>query len=233
MDAGDVEVAQPDAFPSYDDRRVHGLVRDTAIAQDMRFSSCLDIGCGRSRYDKWFQRLRQAEAPHRYIGLDSDERIVAELQAEGVEVHRSPEGVDCRSDLTLCVEVIEHVLPEDSDDFFRFVAANTNKVVALTTPNFEYWQGSNFRALPELRECRWLPDHVRTWNPKGGPHAHKQWMTAGLLDDYFTRLVPRDRWAHQVYRAWPWRLTDVTTDQTFELHFKLFAVAWRTDSPAG
>lgn len=216
------------AIAEVDDRRIHRLIRDLAREQDLRFASCLDVGCGRSRYDRWFDKFQYSKEPRRYIGLDDDPLIREELTAEGVDIRSSAGAGACASDLTLAVEVIEHVLPEDSADFFAFLAASTRKAMALTTPNFEYWHGSNFRQVPDYRECRWVPDHAPIWNPGGGPHTHKHWMTAEHVDELLRGAFPSGEWEHQVFRAWPWVLRDVSVNREFRLHFKLFALVWRT-----
>jgi hypothetical protein len=207
-------------------KAIHPLLRDFSTAHNVTYESCLDIGCGRSRYDTWFGRFGSARAPHRYIGLDSDPVIIEELRADGVDA-RDPfdDPGECASELTLCIEVVEHIRPEDTPDFFAFARDNTEKVLALTTPNFEYWDG--IRAKPEYRECRWIPDHLPFFRPDGGPHDHKQAMTPANLTAYFEQVFPADEWGFEVYRAWPWHLEDLATGNSFDLHFKLFALAWR------
>jgi SAM-dependent methyltransferase len=208
------------------ERSAQRLIRDVADQQALTFQSCLDVGCGTANWHRWFTGFAYARAPHRYIGLETDEEMVDAARARGLDV-RNPERDpgDCVSDVTLCIEVIEHVLPEASADFFRFVAANTRKAVLLTTPNFEYWSG--LRQKPEYTECRWIPDHLPFFNPKGGPHAHKQAMTPENLTGYLADAFDPEAWDFRVFRAWPWRLNDLTTDASFELYFKLFAAVWR------
>ena len=206
---------------------MHRVLQGFSRTHDLRYSSCLDIGCGRSRYDRWFERFDRAVAPHRYIGLETDPEIIEELRAQGVDVrHANDEPGECRSELTLCIEVIEHVLPAETPAFLDFVAANTETAMMLTTPNFEYWEGK--KPKPEYRECRWIPDHLPTFNPAGGPHHHKQAMTPENLSAYLAVAFPEPEWNFEVFRAWPWRLEDITTGESFLLYFKLFAIAWRT-----
>jgi 2-polyprenyl-3-methyl-5-hydroxy-6-metoxy-1,4-benzoquinol methylase len=208
------------------ERSAQRLIRDVAREHGLEFASCLDIGCGRAKWQQWFEGFAHARKPHTYIGLETDAEMVAEARARGVDV-RDPTGDagECASDLTLCIEVIEHVLPEESAAFFRFAAANTRKALLLTTPNFEYFDGR--RQKPEYAECRWIPDHLPFFNPAGGPHSHKQAMTPDNLTGYLADAFDGDMWDFRVYRAWPWRLHDLTIDATFELYFKLFAIAWR------
>jgi hypothetical protein len=208
------------------ERNAQRLIRDVATERRLSFGSCLDMGCGTAKWQQWFERFSHAEPPHRYIGLETDPQMVADGRARGLDIRNPDEDPgECASDLTLCIEVVEHLLPEDSADFFAFAAANTRKALVLTTPNFEYWDGK--RPRPEYAECRWIPDHLPYLNPRGGPHHHKQAMTADLLTGYLEAAFDAATWDFRVYRAWPWRLHDLTTDATFELWFKLFAVAWR------
>lgn len=214
------------------ERTIHASVRDLAREQDIWLDSCLDIGCGRSRYDRWFERFERNPGPGHYIGLETDPLIIDELQADGVDVRHALDGPgDCASDLTLALEVIEHILPDDTPDFMKFIAENTRKLLALTTPNFEYWNGTIPR--PEYRECRWIPDHMPTFKPTGGPHHHKQAMTPENLQGYLSAAFPAREWDTRVFRAWPWRLEDQVTGEAWELYFKLFAVAWRRPSATG
>lgn len=217
--------ATPDVG-SLRERTIHALVRDVAREHDIWFDSCLDIGCGRSRYDKWFERFERNTRMGHYIGLESDPLIMEELQADGVDVRHAPgEHGDYGSDLTLALEVIEHILPDDTPEFMQFIAENTRKCLVLTTPNFEYWNGDKPR--PEYRECRWIPDHMPIFKPAGGPHHHKQAMTPENLREYLGEAFSAPEWETRVFRAWPWRLEDQVTGQAFELYFKLFAVARR------
>jgi len=213
------------------ERRIHSFVRDLARNEDLWLDSCLDVGCGRSRYDQWFERFERNRRAGHYIGLETDPMIMEELRTEGVDVRHALDGPGyCVSDLTLALEVIEHVLPEDTPAFMKFIAENTRKLLVLTTPNFEYWNGN--RPRPEYRECRWIPDHMPTFNPTGGPHHHKQAMTPETLRNYFVGAFPAPEWKTRVFRAWPWRIEDQVSGEAWELYFKLFAVAWRRP-PAG
>lgn len=207
------------------ERRIHPLLAAFARERDVFFDSCLDVGCGRSRYDQWFERFDRSREGSRYIGLETDPQIISELVGAGVDVRNALEGPgECRSDLVLCIEVIEHLTPAETPAFMEFVAANTQKVMALTTPNFEYWD--NLRQRPEYRECRWIPDHFPFFKIDGGPHHHKQAMTPQTLKAYLDAAFPAREWETRVYRAWPWRLEDQVTGEAFEMCFKLFALAW-------
>jgi len=208
------------------DRNIHRLLRDLAIDRDLTFASCLDVGCGTSRHDRWFRRFERSTAPKRYIGLEADEELIQQLRDAGVDVRDASGGPgDVTSDLTLCLEVIEHLRPEETPDFMAFVERNTTKAVALTTPNFEYWNG--LEQKPEYRECRWIPDHLPFFDVNGGPHEHKQVMTPENLASYMDGTFSSDKWGWQVFRAWPWRLHDLSNDNEFTLFFKLYALAWR------
>jgi len=208
-------------------RGIFPLLRDFAIDNGLVFDSCLDIGCGRSRHDRWFSKFRQSADSATYVGIDTDQQIVDELRAEGVDA-RNPEVDDTSgltADLTLCIEVVEHLKPEEMNGFLEFARDSTRTLIGFTTPNFEYWDG--VRAKQEYRECRWIPDHFPFFDPHGGPHEHKQRMTPAGLQRSLAEAFPADEWGTQVMRAWPWTLHDETTDASFVLAFKIFALAWR------
>jgi hypothetical protein len=211
-------------------RNIKPMLRDRATELGIEFESCLDVGCGRSRHDRWFQKFSPSGGSMSYIGLETDPVIVSELLAEGVDVRNPDEApvTDCESDLTLCIEVVEHLTPQETPGFMEFVAANTRKMMVLTTPNFEYWPG--LRPGPDLRELRFVPDHFKGFNPRGGPHAHKQEMTPQSLSRYLADAFPDDEWDVDVYRAWPWRLEDLSVGRTFEVYFKLFAMVTRREA---
>lgn len=213
-----------------DNRTVIDLIRALADREQLRFASCLDIGCGRSRYDRWFNNFPYATGPRRYIGLDTDPAIVQELNDEGVDA-RNPaaDAGECRSDLVLCIEVLEHVSADNAIAFLEFAKRQTGKVLALTTPDFEYWEGRKQR--PEYKECRWIPDHLPSFNPQnsGDPHVHRHAVTPTLVREYFARVFDADEWRYRVYRAWPWLLRDLSIGVDFTFYFKVFALAWRVD----
>jgi hypothetical protein len=225
----DVAVEQENAFPLARTRRIFPLIRDFAIHNRFTYESCIDIGCGRSRHDRWFSKFPQSSSTATYVALDTDQKIIDELRADGVDA-RNPEADDTAglmSDLTLCVEVVEHLLPRDMHGFLEYARDSTRALIAFTTPNFEYWNG--VRAKPEYKECRWIPDHFPFFNPQGGPHEHKQRMTPTGFSESLANALPEADWAFQVMRAWPWTLRDETTEAEFVLAFKIFALAWRRD----
>lgn len=192
---------------------------------NMTFTSLLDVGSSDRPLVDWFYKFRFAREPFRYLAVEVDPHQVAKLIERNLQVvDRIPNGEEF--DLTLALEVLEHIRPEQSLAFLRQCARATNKLFALTTPNFEYWQ--KFRPRPEYKECRWLPDHVTAFKPgSSDPHAHQQEITPESLHEYMILAFPPPEWEVSVIRAWPWLLQDESRANQYHLYFKLFATARR------
>jgi hypothetical protein len=130
-------------------------------------------------------------------------------------------------DLSMALETIEHLRPEETIGFLNFCARITEKLFVLTTPNFEYWR--NMKATEDYKECRWHPDHFRYFKPNSDdPHDHKQEMTPRILESCIRQSEFSSGWDVRIFRAWPWRLVDQARDVSFQMHFKLFLSAYRT-----
>lgn len=215
-----------DSFNGLDDRTIHRLIRDFSKQNNIRCNSCLDVGCGNAKYQGWIQKVEFMDEPKKYIGIDGDQTLIDKHQENGLDIRHHENSGECRSDLTLCLEVIEHLRPEETKGFLEFVRNNTNKIIAFTTPNFEYWNGT--RQIDEYKECRWIPDHFAYFRPDStNPHDHKQAMTPKILEQYLKETFPAKEWGYQVFRAWPWTMEDKTNGDKFELYFKIFALVWR------
>lgn len=209
-----------------DNHAIMPVVNRFAAQGNLTFDSLLDIGSSDRPLNGWFCRYGRAIDPRRYLALEIDPVMVARLQAKGLEVATSFQKVSRPSELTLALEVLEHIKPEDSVSFLSQCAGLTGKLFGLTTPNFEYW--NRFRAKPEYKECRWIPDHAPGLRPgSANPHDHQQEMTPENLSSYMQQAFPPETWDVQVMRAWPWELKDVARGTVFQLYFKLFAVAIR------
>jgi len=97
-------------------------------------------------------------------------------------------------------------------------------------PNFEYWN-ERFRAKPEFKDIRWIPDHFVAWDPgSDNPHKHKQMTTPNSIRQYLRQSFPAEDWHCEVIRAWPWRLKDLARGFETIYYFKVFAVAMRRSS---
>lgn len=206
--------------------RVIPLVDRAAERSGMTFESVLDVGSSDRPIVDWFLKHKRSREPRRYAAVEIDPVKIAALQTRGLAVITDMATIREPFDLTIAMEVIEHIRPEDSVAFLKQCSAATNKLFALTTPNFEYW--TRFRARGEMRECRWIPDHAPDFKPgSSNPHAHQQEMTPENLSAYMAEAFPADSWNFTIYRAWPWQLSDVARNKSFKLFFKLFAVAER------
>lgn len=210
------------------DAKILPLVSNSAAERAMTFASLLDVGASDRPLVDWFLKFRHAIEPHKYTAVEVDPTMVERLKVRQLDVSSSIPTDTEGYDLTLACEVIEHIKAEQSVDFLTKCAKATRKMFALTTPNFEYWD--NFRQRDEVKECRWLPDHVRTYKPGSkDPHAHQQEMTPSNLSSYMQEAFPADAWDVTVYRAWPWSIKDVAREREYLLYFKLFATALKRE----
>lgn len=209
------------------DTQVLRLVDQCAAEFDLSFSSLLDVGSSDRPVVDWFIRYKRSIEPRRYAAVEVDPVKVEILQNRGLTTYTDIFDVESSFDLTLALEVIEHIPADQSVRFLEGCREATAKVLAITTPNFEYWD-DGFLALPEYRECRWIPDHALDLQPgSADPHAHQQEITPAILREYMTEAFPENEWETSVYRAWPWEINDLVRGSSFKVFFKLFAVARR------
>lgn len=227
----DREIKMPDAqtqeYSSFDGYKIQGLIAEIAEENRIKFESCLDVGCGLKPAITWFRSLAGANAVH--TCTESDPEMVGTLLQRGVDVV-DPFNTDrdLTRDLVLAKEVAEHITREDSPDFFRFCAKNSRKMFAMTTPNFEYW----LRKKPNDKEMKFMPSHMLHFDPASkNPHNHKQIMTPQSVHNYLTNAFDRS-WEIRVYRAWPWKIRDIARGKEWNLHFKIFAMAWKQSERA-
>jgi SAM-dependent methyltransferase len=229
-----------DGIVALNAKGVPSLIKAFCRDNSLYLASCLDIGCGRARKDRWFNRFYYSIEPRAYTGVETDPEILDELRDEGVDV-RVPEDVrEGRWDLCLALEVIEHVHQKGTSELLTLIRDRTEVVCAFTTPNIEYWEiggtGRDNRNVLRLRpkdsveDLRLIPDHVHQYDPgSGNPHTHKQLFTPESLRAVLSETFPMQEWGLSICRAWPWDIVDGVTGQKFKIFYKLFALAWRRD----
>jgi len=198
------------------DRSVLPLIRAHQRKYPMRWDSIVDVGCGLSRFDRWpateptFFTLSPS-----YVGLDTSPERRATLTRAGVTALHpySPEGAAARGDLVAALEVIEHVSAKSTAAFLAECFARAKRLLVLSTPNYEYW-------LPHVDtpQLRFIPDHALAPN-------HLQTFSPESLAAVIAAALPPG-WHFELYRAWPWHLTDQTRNKTFEVYYKLHVIAW-------
>ena len=210
-------------------KQIHPLARDFIVADDRKSISVADIGCFNRPIWGFAAQLKDEVD---YLGVDEDPTALKYLKEAGLA------GTDAAGynagpafDYTFGLEVIEHIRHEDSIGFLTSLRDKTSRAFFLATPNFEGWNAKGYSTVarrPDLAELRYIPDHLRSFNPKSGnPHHHKQIMTAEGLDGQLAEVLPRDVWDWEVIKSWPWALTDLATGNVFIHYFKLHIVAWR------
>lgn len=202
------------------------VTRENAVVQ-----SCLDIGSGARPKHEWFRKAFEKKEGVRFAALEADEKLRKQLSKINVSSEESFSSIPERSyDLSIALEVIEHLRPESSIDFLRQIERVTNKIFAMTVPNFEYWN-ERFRAKPAFKDIRWIPDHFVAWDPDSdNPHKHKQMTTPNSIRRYLGDSFPAEHWHCEVIRAWPWELKDLARGFRTRYYFKVFAVAMRRSS---
>jgi hypothetical protein len=211
-----------------EERSVLPMLREHCRQSKLQLESCLDIGCGSTRFDQWVAVAPEISEPRRYVGLEIDDKIRTRLLAEGLDVRHpfTDEGTAADGDLGVALEIIEHLTEEETLPFLREYLARTRKLFVLSTPNCEYWSGP--RGSEGYEHLHYMPDHFLDLHAApSSPHSHKQAFTPQMLSDVMAGSLPDPSWRYRVYRAWPWSLTDLTRPVTYKLYYKLFALAWR------
>jgi len=106
MSASNVE------FGDINDTRVLGLVDECAAKFDFSFSSLLDGGSSDRPAVDWFKRYKRSAEPRDYAAVEVDPVKVETLQKRGLKIFTDIWDVKQPSDLTLALEVIEHIPAE-------------------------------------------------------------------------------------------------------------------------
>lgn len=207
------------------------IVEEVITRENLAVHSCLDVGSGARPKHEWFNKAFGRTDGVRFAALEADEKLRKQLSKINVSSVESFSSISDRSyDLAIALEVVEHLRPENSIDFLRQIARVTNRIFAMTVPNFEYWN-ERFRAKPEFKDIRWIPDHFVAWDPNSdNPHKHKQMTTPNSIRQYLRDSFPAEHWNCEVIRAWPWELKDRARGFRTTYYFKVFAVAMRRSS---
>ena len=210
-------------------KKINPLSRDFIVADKSTSISVADIGCFNRPIWGFVSQLKDKVD---YLGVDEDPVALEYLASQGLKgatAAQYNEGGEF--DYTFGLEVIEHIRYEDSPGFLASLRDKTNKAFFLTTPNFEGWDHNGFSQVkrrPDLAEMRYIPDHLRSFNPKShNPHHHKQIMTRDSLNAQLSDVLDAKEWDWEVIKTWPWALTDLATGNIFIHFFKLHIVAWR------
>ena len=206
--------------------RIEPLIAECAENNNQRYKSCLDVGSGKRHMNRWFQKFTFSAEPKRFAAVEIDPEIIGWLEENNIEV-KMPDDLNSREfDLTLAKEVLEHLSPEDTIPFLNVCESATNKVFALTTPNFEYW--SNRKPIEKWKELKFIPQHLIYYKPNSSnPHDHRQEMSVPILTDYFERSNFKHEWNIDIFRAWPMEITDKVRGDIFRIYYKIMAICRR------
>jgi hypothetical protein len=204
--------------------KIQPLIQSHAVAENVNFASCLDVGSNIRHQASWFGKFSRSIEPKQYIAADIDEPILKQLKELGIDaVNPLTSDRNLNSDLVMALEVVEHLEEKNNHDFFSFLQKNTKKMLACTTPNFEYWE--NLKPLEDYKELRWVPDHFKDFKPSSAdPHTHKQAFTPESLLLTLEKYFNSEEWKISVYRAWPWEIKDCSRDRSYKVFFKIFAI---------
>ena len=162
--------------------------REFCAALQTQFSpdSVIELGCGAGRF-----LIPLSEAGIEILGVDRSQKAFEEspLPADRLEVHdlREPYRTDREFDLVLCIEVLEHIPPEDAETVVRSIAtAAPVAVITAAQPGQggthhvneqppDYWK-QKFEAV----NMRFRPDLVEAITDSIDPEA-LEWLEANLL----------------------------------------------------
>lgn len=215
------------------DRNIIRLVTETARANGLVFSSCLDVGCGLNPLIHWFQTSGLATANASYSAIEAHDEVIKKLQQRGIDAMKPdavPEGF-C-ADLVIAQEVLEHVRPGELEGFVANLRNRAKSMVAVTCPNFEMYD-PQLHASKEP-ELRFVPDHLKHFDAASEhPFMHKVATTPELVERLLGPVFTNGGWNLRVFRAWPWMLVDVPARRVFQVYFKVFALAWKSGEPNG
>lgn len=120
-------------------RYMAGLETILAQLENVKFESIIDIGCGDGRF---LREVGQRFTDKRILGIDYSSRAIALAKAMNptldyrcINILDTP--VDERFDVATMVEVLEHIPPEQVNDFLRSTKAilRTSGLLVLTVPH--------------------------------------------------------------------------------------------------
>lgn len=167
-------------------RRFLGQIRDSATA--LKPGRVVDLGCGEGIVAGM---LHESLPAMDYLGVDlSSEAVEAarvlhpNLQFRVGSVFDPPDEPGC-ADLTLCLEVVEHV--DDPDSAVARVLEWTRGHAILSVPWEPWFRLGNLMRGRHVKALGNHPEHVQQFTPRT-----------------FSALLARHSGSHEVWTCFPW-----------------------------
>jgi SAM-dependent methyltransferase len=170
------------------DRVAEGIVRD------FRPSSVLDVGCAMGFLVEAL-RKRGVEA----WGIDVSEYAISQVDEtvrEYCQVGSITDPPDRRYDLTVCIEVLEHIPPAEADAAIASLCASSDRLLISSTPE-DYSEATHLNVQP-----------VEAWS-------------AALAREGFLREVDRD-----TSYLTPWAALYSRTEESLEETVRRYDRSW-------
>ncbi len=205
------------------DFQIYNKLKEIISLKKTIINSCLDIGCGINPTLNWFKKVFNST---NFLCVEPDLEIFKRLKDLNIKCIKDLNETNELFDLVIAKEVFEHINKEDCISFLKKCKKQTNKIFAMTVPNFENWN-ENLKSVDI--ELRFVPDHFSFFKPTSQNfHDHKLYLTPEILENYLKQVF-NDEWDIQIFRAWPWEIKDMARIRKFNLYFKIFAIIIKKD----
>lgn len=147
-----------------------GIQAVIAQLKKHKFKSLIDIGCGDGRFLREVAMEFQAEV---VCGVDYSQRATNLAQAMNPHLdyqckNIASDKLKAKFDIATMVEVLEHIHPNDVNEFLRGVVSHLNPkgVLILTVPHInkplqdKHYQHFSVESLTEALQCYFVVDRV-------------------------------------------------------------------------
>jgi len=211
------------------DTKLMPCVLRLAEERDLYFDSLLDVGCGMRPLNRWFTRYDRAEAPRRYVGIDTDGAVVKNLNEQGIlGLQNFNADFSLASDLVIAADVLEYLNPSSANSFLKRCASLTCKMFALSTLNARHWTRRGVKK--DHSWVKWIPESVVQCFAENETAARIRNLTdADQVAMMMLEAFDAEKFHIAVYEAWPWEIRDLANGEGEYFYLKTFAVAIAKD----